>query len=233
LIHLQSNDFEETLLHCAAGAKHCSFGNFEVLRMFVEFGIEIDQPGFRGRTALHSACEPISASHVSAMVQGFFSQSAPMFTWPTRRVKRLVIMAAERKNLAELCAFVAAGGDMNGRDDEGYTPIELAVGRGVEWPPSADKIAEARRLIAKTRLDLVRHRAAEICIGLQSLALDALQLCEIVMQSFGMFGNLIAFHQWWAIAIKVKHFHDRKPTSEPTNVNINSSSRSSNTQRAP
>jgi hypothetical protein len=47
-------------------------------------------------------------------------------------------------------------------------------------------------------------------LDLQSTRLNALQLCEILMHSFGALGSLIAFHQWWAIATKVKHFRDHK-----------------------
>jgi hypothetical protein len=36
------------------------------------------------------------------------------------------------------------------------------------------------------------------------------------MHSFGAIGSLIAFHQWWAIAVKVKHFRDRKQQSSTT-----------------
>jgi hypothetical protein len=76
--------------------------------------------------------------------------------------------------------------------------------------PTADEIDAARRRIAKARLDLVRERAFQICLGLQPLDINALQLCEILMHSFGALGSLIAFHQWWAIATKVKHFRDHK-----------------------
>jgi hypothetical protein len=76
--------------------------------------------------------------------------------------------------------------------------------------PTADEIDAARRRIAKARLDLVRERSFQICLGLQSLDINALQLCEILMHSFGALGSLIAFHQWWAIATKVKHFRDHK-----------------------
>jgi hypothetical protein len=76
--------------------------------------------------------------------------------------------------------------------------------------PTADEIDAARHRIAKARLDLVRERAFQICVGLQSFRLNALQLCEILMHSFGALGSLIAFHQWWAIATKVKHFRDHK-----------------------
>jgi hypothetical protein len=68
------------------------------------------------------------------------------------------------------------------------------------------------RAVESPRLDSIwcAERAFQICVGLQSFRLNALQLCEILMHSFGALGSLIAFHQWWAIATTVKHFRDRK-----------------------
>jgi hypothetical protein len=106
---------------------------------------------------------------------------------------------------ASLCGLVAAGGDLDQPDKKGETPRMIAA-LGIVALPTADEIDAARRRIAKMRLDLVRERAFQICVGLQSLRLDALQLCEVLMRSFGALGSLIAFHQWWAIATKVKHF---------------------------
>jgi hypothetical protein len=37
-------------------------------------------------------------------------------------------------------------------------------------------------------------------------------------------GSLIAFHQWWAIADKVKHFRDRRQQSSTTAINISNKS---------
>jgi ankyrin repeat protein len=110
-------------------------------------------------------------------------------------------------------------------DNTGWTPLHWASSRGNELAmrvmvefatrknvalPTADEIDAARHRIAKTRLDLVRQRAFQICLGLAITRLNALQLCEILMHSFGALGSLIAFHQWWAIATKVKHFRDHK-----------------------
>jgi hypothetical protein len=113
------------------------------------------------------------------------------------------------ENHAALCALVAAGGDLDQPNEEGETPRMIATRRNVALP-TADEIDAARHRIAKARLDLVRERAFQICVGLQSFRLNALQLCEILMHSFGALGSLIAFHQWWAIATKVKHFRDHK-----------------------
>jgi hypothetical protein len=66
------------------------------------------------------------------------------------------------------------------------------------------------RLIARTRLDFVRQRALQVCVGLQSLRLDALQMCEILQRSCGHVARLIPFHLWWKIATTVKHFIQKR-----------------------
>lgn len=68
------------------------------------------------------------------------------------------------------------------------------------------EIAKARHDIAKTRLDFVRQRALQVCIGLQSLDLPAFQTCEILQFACGPIASLVQFHQWWAIATAVKHY---------------------------
>jgi ankyrin repeat protein len=94
--------------------------------------------------------------------------------------------------------FLAAGADPSGVCEEFIAAI------------SVHEIESARREIAKTRLDFVRHRAMQVCIGLRSLRLDALQLCEILQQSCGPVAHVIAFHQWWKISTTVKHFRMTK-----------------------
>jgi hypothetical protein len=96
---------------------------------------------------------------------------------------------------AVLCALVAAGGDLDQPDNNGETPRVTANQYDVQLP-TADEIDAARRRIAKARLDLVCQRALQICLGLCPLDINALQLCEILMHSFGALGSLIAFHQW-------------------------------------
>jgi hypothetical protein len=60
------------------------------------------------------------------------------------------------------------------------TPRRLVIDRGVRLP-SADALAGERHAIARARLDLVRERAFQVCVGLQPLDLAALQLCEIMV----------------------------------------------------
>jgi hypothetical protein len=88
-------------------------------------------------------------------------------------------------------AFIAAGVDPCG-----------AFEQSIAKHCGAEQVEMARREIAKVRLDFVRWRALEVCIGLQPLQLDALQLCEILQHSCGPVACVIAFHQWWTT---VKH----------------------------
>jgi ankyrin repeat protein len=203
-IHAVDND-GETPLHWAS-----SRGNDSAVRVLVELGANIDRQDNNGLTALIYAATNVQSSCVELLLAlgadvGVVANSG----------QAACHFAALYKLPASLCALVAAGGDLDQLDNKGQTPRTIAARKHVTLP-SADEINAARQRIAKTRLDLVRERAFQICIGLQSFRLNALQLCEILMHSFGALGSLIAFHQWWAIATKVKHFRDHKRQSSTT-----------------
>jgi hypothetical protein len=87
-------------------------------------------------------------------------------------------------------ALLSSGADLDATNQIGDTARQLLF----------------RRDIVKLRLDFVRHRALIVCIGFQSMELDALQMCEIMLHSCGRVAPLVAFHHWWAIATTVKHF---------------------------
>jgi ankyrin repeat protein len=180
-----------------------SSGNELAMRVMVELGAEIDREDNYGSTALinvslyhSSSVEFLLALGADVNLVGNDGRTACHF-------------AVTRKKPVALCALVAAGGDLDQPNRKGETPRMIATRDNVALP-TADEIDAARRRIAKARLDLVRERAFQICLGLQPLDINALQLCEILMHSFGALGSLIAFHQWWAIATKVKHFRDHE-----------------------
>jgi ankyrin repeat protein len=200
-IHAVDN-YGRTPLHRAS-----SDGNNAAVRVLVELGAEIDQEDSYGWTALTSA----SAGMKSSCVELLLALDADVGL-VSRRGHTACHLAAQCRQCGSLCALVAAGGDLDRPDDKGETPRMIAIRMNVVMPP-AGVINVIRRRIAKTRLDLVRERAFQICLGLQSFRLNALQLCEILMHSFGALGSLIAFHKWWAIATKVKHFRDHKQQS--------------------
>jgi hypothetical protein len=115
-------------------------------------------------------------------------------------------LAARYQYYDALCALQAVGADLDQPDNSGDTPRMIAAGYKCRIPTTAD-IAAARRYIVTKRLDLVRNRAFEVCTGLQLLHLDALLLCEIMLYACGRGASDVLFHQWWAIATTVKHFH--------------------------
>jgi ankyrin repeat protein len=181
-----------------------SIGNESAMRVMVELGAEIDGQDNRGSTALIGvSCFDAQSSSVELLL----ALGADV---------NLVInggltachFAVFHKSAA-LCALVAAGVDLDHPNKDGETPRMIAARDNVALPTTGE-IDAARHRIAKVRLDLVRQRAFQICLGLQPLDINALQLCEILMHSFGALGSLIAFHQWWVIAVKVKHFRDHK-----------------------
>jgi ankyrin repeat protein len=203
-VHAVDN-YGRTLLQLAS-----SSGNESAVRVLVDFGADIDRQDSNGWTAVIGATRREASSCVELLlalgadvgVVAHSGQAACHF-------------AALFEQPASLCALVAAGGDLDQPNNKGETPRMIAIRQRVALP-TADEIDAARRRIAKTRLDLVRERAFQICVGLQSFRLNALQLCEILMHSFGAIGSVIAFHQWWAIATKVKHFRDHKQQSSKT-----------------
>jgi hypothetical protein len=102
-------------------------------------------------------------------------------------------------------ALLAAGADLDAADNFGNTSRQSLARGGATIDP--DKVEAAHRDIARTRIDFVRYRACGVCVGLQSLRIDALQMCEILQFACGPAAPLIPFHIWWKIATTVKHFH--------------------------
>jgi hypothetical protein len=102
-------------------------------------------------------------------------------------------LATPEEPMPCVIAMVAAGADLDAEDENGETPRQFLTERGDDVFIDPLQVEAARREIAKVRIDFVRRRAMEVCIGLQSLQLDALQLCEILPLACGRLARLIAF----------------------------------------
>jgi hypothetical protein len=114
-------------------------------------------------------------------------------------------LAGPPHDVAVLHALLSA--DQAATDGEDTTAHRELARRGLAV--NLELIGVARRDIAKARLDFVRRRALQVCISLQPLGLDALQMCEILLFACGPVAPLIRFHEWWKIATIVKHFHSQ------------------------
>jgi ankyrin repeat protein len=180
-IDLEARSFDgETCTHIAAAGRH------EALRSFIAAGADVNTVNSDGQTPLHRVYTFECAVLLLAAGASLKARD--------RKGRTVLQTANVRSHIVTLLpAFVAAGADPGV-----YGQIVAALGAG--------RIDRARREIAKTRLDFVRQRAMHVCIGLQSLSLDALQMCEILQHSCGPLAPLIGFHQWWTIATTVKHF---------------------------
>jgi len=109
--------------------------------------------------------------------------------------------------MTSVLPLIAASADLDAVDKDGETARQVLARRG--WTIDPDEVEAARRAIAKARLHFVRQRALHVCIGLQSLRVNALQMCEILQFACGAIAPLIPFHIWWKIATTVKHFRSK------------------------
>jgi ankyrin repeat protein len=180
-----------TALHCAAG------DNATLLRAVILLGADIDAVDSAGLTALNSLCGN-SYSDIGC-VELLLAAGA------NSRIGEPCHFAAQR-NPAALLALLAAGADLDEPNSSNQTPRQLAATYDVALPTD-DDITLVRRRIAAIQLEFVRNRATEVCIGLQSRGLDALQLCEIMVHACGPVAPAVPFHRWWKIVTTVKHFH--------------------------
>jgi ankyrin repeat protein len=177
----------------------------DALRLFVLRGANVDGAGWHGGVLLHDLIHLYSYECVILLLAAGADVTAR-----DREGRTPCLLAATqmRPRLQSLMPFVhamlAAGADLDAADPNGETPRQFLTRRQIIVDPS--QVEAARREIAKTRLDFVRDRAIEVCVGLQPLQLDALQMCVILQHACGPVARLIAFHQWWKIATTVKHF---------------------------
>jgi ankyrin repeat protein len=194
--------FRKSALHYAA-----ILHNATALRFLVELGANVNLKCREGRSALHALFDNEHAIEdpCTAVLLALGADARLV-----DRSGETACHAAGRRTQPIALAYLAAmGGDLDQANFRSETPRQLALDRHCPCPIAAE-VGWCLPRIERTRLDFVRYRACQIGVGLQSLRLDALQLCEIMRHSFGALGSLIAFHHWWKIATTIKHFHTNK-----------------------
>jgi ankyrin repeat protein len=100
-----------------------------------------------------------------------------------------------------IAMLLVAGSSLDVTDWQGVTARERIANM-----LDAVDTAKACRLVAAKQVQLIRRRAADVVIGLQPLALDALQMCEVLLHACGPLATAVPFHKLWAIAVAAKHF---------------------------
>jgi ankyrin repeat protein len=173
--------------------------NGDALRWLIEAGADVNVADNNGNTPLHRANDVDCAVLLLAAGANVCARNNNGRT-------ALYCFVLFGDGIAAAHSFLAAGADLDAADNRGETARRTSA--RLDWTVDPDQVEAARRDIAKKRIDLVRHRARQVCIGLQSLRIDALQLCEILQFAClgGRVAQLIPFHIWWKIATTVKHF---------------------------
>jgi ankyrin repeat protein len=181
----------ETAIHVAA-----TWCNADTLRFFIAAGANVDCVNFLGCTPLQLTRDYECLIVLLAAGANVHSRNLSGVATIDRAV--LEWMSTTMDNVH---ALIAAGVDI----DDPAVRSGLILTR-IRSSVDPDEVDAARQRIARERLDFVRNRALQICVGLGSRDLDALQMCEILQHGTGPVAPLIAFHIWWKIATTVKHF---------------------------
>jgi ankyrin repeat protein len=197
------NERGDTCMHLAN-----RFGNDDALSFFIAAGANLQALDNLARTPLHSVCDEactilLLAAGADVHARDVYGRT-PSLKTALNESQRPVPVVRSIVNV-----MLAADADLDAVDRNGRTARQVLLADSQmtfdDAQPSKE-VAAARRRIAKARLDFVRLRAWQVCIGLQSRGLDALQTCEILLHACGPVAPVVAFHHWWKIATTVKHF---------------------------
>lgn len=118
----------------------------------------------------------------------------------------VALSAVSAGNVELLTMLMAVGADLNAVNAMGDSPRREMLGKRMAIP-TREQVDAMRRRIPSTAFFAIKARATHICIGLQSLGLDALCMCTIIACACDPMSRLVPFHQVWSLATTVKHFH--------------------------
>lgn len=179
------------------------YGDVLQLQWLLGNGADVDAVSDHGLTLLHCACN--ASSDLCVLLS--LAAGVDVHARATNGDTAADVAASPPKfhvQMAIVHLLVAAGADLDAVNRSGYSPRQI-LSRGGKCVDVAE-VAFARQRIAAQQLEFVRERAMQVCIGLQSRGLDALVMCEILVNACGPVAPQVAFHQWWKIATGVKHF---------------------------
>jgi ankyrin repeat protein len=201
----------------------------DVLNMLIDVaGIDVDARDEIGCTAAHTACTMRDIGALARLIAAGANLELADNNGETPLHYSLYDMSGQSTTM-----LLAAGANANAINNSGRSvchmaiatphaplPALLAFGANLDEPvygdvtprqqlktslPTTEEIALARRRVRSVQLTFVRQRAFEVCVALQSIGLDALCLCEILVHSCGQVAPVVPFHVWWQLATLVKH----------------------------
>lgn len=203
------NSNGESVLHCVASMWNYDGLQRQALRLMLERGANFRAIDSNGRSPLFGATPAATAI--------FFARGIDIDATDNRN-RSACDRAATTRSASALAMLIAAGASVD-TDTLNNDRVRWEVGdfeeshlallqvAGVRDMCVSDKaLAKAEKIVHNCQLELLKLRAFELCIGLQSLELPALVTCEIVAKSFGRRELLLKFHLLWTIVTLVKHF---------------------------
>jgi hypothetical protein len=158
----------------------------ERVPMLVRLGSDVDATDSIGGTAVHAAANRGNVALLRVLLACCASVNAQM----PRAGVNATMLPIEMANNEEIAAFLVAAGSP--RDT---CRFELTDGA----------IADAAHQIARTRVELIRARAFQVCVALDALDLPALLMCTIIEFACAPFAACVPFHVKWALVVAVKH----------------------------
>lgn len=194
-----------SMVYSAAAHDYFGFNTLNTLRLLLKRGADFRRADVSGQTPMH---------HASAVgVVLLFASGANLNVFDNGGKLPCHIAINDRGD--SFATLVAAGADLRPPDDvrwpadryeDEQRALLIAGGGEVAAVVPSELIDVACLKILARQNVLMRERALQVCVGLHSLDLPALVVCEILSFAFTPLESLVKFHDLWSLATKVKHF---------------------------
>lgn len=192
---------------------HCHIFSTEHVRVVLQHGADVNAKGRGCLTPLFSAVViPDGASLPTCKLLVEYGADVSAYDMILRATV-LDYVCTWAPNSAVIAFLIACGARLSTVDPLRVLPLATSALLAAIYPiandaksiPAAD-LEGARRQIARSRVDLIRQRATDICVALYSLHLSACEHVAIIEFACEPFSNCVPLHHKWRIATLVKHF---------------------------
>jgi ankyrin repeat protein len=203
---------DATLLHLAAHHQRES-----IIRLLLRHGADVRACDCNGATPLHHLaaveCRDGSQPYDNTCDALLIGAGADVdaLDWAGRTP--LEVALSVRAHLSFAVSLVAAGACIPETNEGSKLVRDLlglaAIGPSFKLardPPRSERVARMQAKMARRQWILLKHRALHVCVGLQSLNVAALELCEILANAFAPAELRVPFHRVWTLVTTIKHF---------------------------
>jgi ankyrin repeat protein len=202
--------------------------NFRMAQLLVDYGADVEARYDDGWSVLHNAAEndeleqvrwlvAVAGADVDARTDGHL-MTPLMCAGKNTDVARFLLACRADVNLVDsegMTALELTDVDAYDEDDHSCAALLYAAGATQRTfsvsPLDLEPAIEAgRRAVAHEQIALIRRRASEICIALQSLGLPAWVTLQVLEFACEPLACCVRLGAKWALVTKVKHFNQQK-----------------------